>query len=260
MRPDKKKIHTRFSRATATYDRQAVIQRRVAARLLALLDENCTRPPQRVLEIGCSTGILTAMLTGRYKAVATLYVNDLVPEFHAMVREKVGDDLNLVFLPGDIESIALPSDLDLIISSSTFHWLHNLPALFDRLHGLMAPGGILCFAMYGPENLFELRAIAGIGLDYPSPADLTGMLKNRFQVLACEGELVSFHFADPRTLLDHLRQTGVNALDATPWTRSRLNDFIRRYARHYGGPDGVALTYHPVYCVAGRRHDRGAER
>lgn len=260
MRPDKKKIYTRFARAAATYDRQAAVQRRVAERLLALLEQNRTRAPRRVLEIGCSTGILTAMLTSSCRDLAALYVNDLVPAFQAMVREKVGDDLDFVFLAGDIESIALPSNLDLVISSSTLHWLHNLPALFDRLHGLMTPGGILCFAMYGPKNLYELREITGIGLDYPSPVELTGMLENRFQVLACREELLSFHFSDPRTLLDHLRQTGVNALDAAPWTRSRLNDFVRCYARRHGGPKGVALTYHPVYCVAGRRDDRGAER
>jgi malonyl-CoA O-methyltransferase len=252
MRPDKKQIHSRFTRAAATYDRQAGIQRRVAERLLTLLDRNCPRPPKRVLEIGCSTGILTAMLALRYKDLEILYVNDLVPEFNAMVREKVGNDLDLVFLPGDIESMDLPSNLDLVISSSTFHWLHNLHELLDRLHDRMTFEGILCFAMYGPDNLHELREITGIGLDYFSVADLEKMLGNRFKVLACEEELFTFHFADPKTLLDHLRQTGVNALDPTPWTRSRLNDFIRLYAQRFGGPDGVILTYHPVYCVAAR--------
>ena len=253
MRPDKRKIYRRFARAAATYDQQAFIQQRVAERLLNLLDRHCPLPPLRLLEIGCSTGILTSMLTRRYRGLATFYVNDLVSEFNGLVRAKVGDDVHLAFLPGDIETITLPPDLDLVVSSSTFHWLNDLPALFNRLHGRMSAGGTLCFSMYGPDNLHELREIAGIGLDYPSVAALRKMVGARFKVLACEEELLTVHFADPRALLDHLRQTGVNALAAGPWTRSRLRDFIRRYAERFGGPEGVVLTYHPVYCVASCR-------
>ncbi|HHO48095.1 MAG TPA: malonyl-[acyl-carrier protein] O-methyltransferase BioC [Desulfobacteraceae bacterium] len=252
MRPDKDTIRRRFARAAATYDQQSVIQRRVAERLLGLLDRYPPPSPRRLLEIGCSTGILTVALARRYRGLATLYANDIVPEFEVPVREKTGDAVNLVFLPGDIETTALPADLDLVISSSTLHWLHDLPALLARLHERMTVGGILCFSLYGPENLRELRKVAGIGLDYFSVADLRKMVGSTFRVLACEEELLTVYFADPRTLLDHLRQTGVNALDPAPWTRKRLNDFIRQYRRCYGGPDGVVLTFHPVYCVAAR--------
>lgn len=252
MRPDKRKIYRRFARAAATYERQAFIQQRVAERLLNLLDRHCPMPPSRLLEIGCSTGILTSMLAQRLRGVETFYVNDLVPEFNSVVRDRVGDDVPLVFLPGDIETIALPTNLELVISSSTFHWLSDLPALFDRLQDRMPDGSILCFSMYGPGNLHELREMTGIGLDYPSIAGLKEMVGARFHVLACEEELLTVHFADPRSLLDHLRQTGVNALAAGPWTRSRLSTFIRRYAERFGKPEGVVLTYHPVYCIASR--------
>lgn len=253
MRPDKKTIRLRFARAAATYDQQAVIQQRVAERLLALLDRHPPPGPRRLLEIGCGTGILTAALARRYRVgLETLYANDIVPEFEVPVREKAGNTANLVFLPGDIETIALPAGLDLIISSSTLHWLHDLPALLARLHERMTAGGTLCFSVYGPKNLQELREVAGIGLDYASVAGLRKMVGRTFRVLACEEELLSVRFADPRTLLDHLRRTGVNALAPAPWTRKRLDDFTRQYRRRYGGPDGVVLTYHPIYCVAAR--------
>lgn len=252
MQPDKKNIYRRFARAAATYDRQAFIQQRVAERLLNLLDRHCPLPPRRLLEIGCSTGILTCMLARRCRGLETLYVNDLVPQFNGLVRNKVGDAVHLVFLPGDIETIALPASLDLVVSSSTFHWLRDLPALFHRLHDRMAAGSTLCFAMYGPHNLRELREMTGIGLDYPTVTGLKKMVGARFKVLTCEEELLTVHFADPRALLDHLRQTGVNALGTEPWTRRRLSEFIRRYADRFGGPEGVVLTYHPVYCIASR--------
>ena len=250
MEPDKKTIQQRFARAAKTYDRQAVMQRRVADRLLALLDRHCLLPPARVLEIGCSTGILTIQVAAAYKNLTAYYLNDLVPEFNSLVQEKLKRSVNPVFLEGDIESIPLPPALDLIISSSTFHWLHNLPLLLERLHGSMSPQGTLCFSIYSTENLRELRAVTGIGLDYYPLAELRIMVEQKFRILACGEELLTYHFADPLAILHHLRETGVNALGTKPWTRSRLDVFSREYSGRFGTGQGVPLTYHPLYCVA----------
>jgi len=250
MLPNKDRIRNRFARAAATYDRQAVIQQRVAERLLTLLAKNCSTPPGRVLEIGCCTGLLTSALTRLYPEMTALYVNDLVPEFRSRVMGRLDRTLKPVFLEGDIESLALPRKLDLVISSSTFHWLGNLPALLERINACLVPAGTLCFSIYSTGNLRELREITGIGLDYYSRADLLRLVERTFSVIACEEEFHTFHFADPLALLHHLRETGVNALETEIWTRSRLNEFIREYERRFGSRNGVALTYHPIYCVA----------
>lgn len=250
MQPDKQKIQQRFARAAATYDRQATVQQGVAERLLRLLAAHMETPPRRVLEIGCCTGVLTAALTRQYPGITDLYVNDLVPQFEPLVGARTPPGIRLEFLGGDIETIDLPDSLDLVISSSTLHWLANLPGLLSRLHAKMAPHATLCFSIYGPGNLRELREITGIGLDYHSLAELRRMVGQRFTVLSCEEELVTLHSPDPLALLLHLRQTGVNALTAEPWSRPRLNDFIRRYESRFGCQGGVGLTYHPVYCLA----------
>lgn len=255
MQPDKRKIRQRFARAAATYDRQAMVQQGVAARLLRLLDRHMGEPPRRVLEIGCSTGILTAGLTRQYPGIIDLYANDLVPQFKPLIAQRVPLQMHLEFLAGDIESIALPDDLDLVISSSTFHWLADLPALLNRLHGRMTLNGTLCFSIYGAENLRELREITGIGLDYHSLTALREMVAQRFTLVACEEELLTIHGKDPLALLQHLRQSGVNALETGSWSRARLADFTRQYAARYGEDDRVPLTYHPVYFLARRTKD-----
>lgn len=249
-RPDKRKIRQRFARAAATYDLQAPVQRQVAARLLRLLANHLDDPPRRVLEIGCCTGILTEGLVRRYPGITDLYVNDLVPQFEPLVAARIPPGVHLEFLGGDIEAMDLPANLDLVISSSTLHWLENLPALLERLHALMARHATLCFSLYGPGNLQELREITGIGLDYHSLASLRQMVGRHFTVVSCEEELVTHHCPDPLALLQHLRQTGVNALATEPWSRPHLADFIRSYEDRFGGQGGVGLTYHPVYCVA----------
>ncbi|MHB8809189.1 MAG: malonyl-ACP O-methyltransferase BioC [Desulfobulbaceae bacterium] len=250
MQADKGKILQRFARAAATYDRQAIVQQGVASRLLRLLASHLETPPRRVLEIGCCTGILTAGLTRQYPGITNLYANDLVPQFEPLVAARIPPGVHFKFIGGDIEAIALPDGLDLVISSSTLHWLENLPALLDRLHARMTRHATLCFSIYGPGNLRELREITGIGLDYRSLPELRQMIARRFTLVSCEEELITHLCPDPLALLLHLRQTGVNALPAEPWSRPRLNDFIRQYEQRFGRQEGVGLTYHPVYCLA----------
>lgn len=253
MRPDKQTIRQRFARAAATYDRQAVIQQRVADRLLALLAEFSGPPPRLVLEIGCCTGLLTARLVRQYGNIKTLYVNDLVSRFKRRVAVDIPAGINLVFLAGDIETLEPPPALDLVISSSTFHWLEDLPALLNRLQDRMAPGSRLAFSLYGRDNLREVREITGIGLDYYSLSELRELVGRHFSVLACDEEHHTFTFADPLALLHHLRETGVNALAPGSWGRKQLHSFDREYRDRYSSQEGVALTYHPLYCLARKK-------
>ncbi|MHB1350826.1 MAG: malonyl-[acyl-carrier protein] O-methyltransferase BioC [Desulfobulbus sp.] len=248
--PDKQTIRLRFAGAAATYDRQALVQQEVANRLLRLLASHPAPPPRRVLEIGCCTGILTAGLIRRFPGISALYVNDLVPEFAPLVAARVPAGTPLHFLAGDIETIDLPERLDLVVSSSTLHWLSDLPALLDRLHERLNQQGILCFSIYGTDNLRELREITGIGLDYHSLSELRQMVAARFTLLSCEEELLPLHLPDPLALLHHLRQTGVNALRKETWTRARLDEFSRKYMERFRSAHGVSLTYHPIYCLA----------
>ena len=248
---DKKRVHLRFARAADTYDRQSFIQRQVADHLLNLLVHAGCDHPESILEIGCCTGLLTGRLTGHFTSINTLHVNDLVDSFKKSVEKKIASrDIDFIFLSGDIEQIRLPQQYDLIISSSTFHWLDDLPGLFNRLHRHLRPGGFLGFAMYGPDNLWELKKLTGIGLEYAGLSVLRKMVAKDFNIHACEGKKVVVHFDDPLLLLQHLRETGVNALARTSCSRRQLQTFRERYEQQFGSEQGVRLTYHPMYIVA----------
>ena len=64
---DKQLIRERFARAIPTYDRQAVVQRTIAGRMVDLLGD-CLPPHAhgRVWEIGCGTGLFTRPYIRRY--------------------------------------------------------------------------------------------------------------------------------------------------------------------------------------------------
>jgi len=258
---DKQQIRCRFQRAAATYDRQAAVQERVADRLLALLAEHGCMPPADVLEIGCCTGLLTRRLLEGCPSIRTMVVNDLVESFRETVLQRCrGRAAEISFLAGDIETMELEASFDLIISSSTFHWFHDLAGTLARLARHLRPHGCLAFAMYGPDNLCEIRELTGLGLDYPDLGTLRATVARHFTVTVCEERRETLVFADTATLLTHLRQTGVNALVRAPWTRKRMEGFLREYRHRFGDDRGVRLTYHPMYVLARSRQGAAGPR
>ena len=248
---DKQRVRQSFQRAAASYDSQAMIQQRVADHLLGLLDCRDGKEIHRVLEIGCCTGLLTRKLTECCNEIQDLVLNDLVEGFAAQAGNQPGIPA-ISFLAGDIETIPLTGLFDLIISSSTFHWLHDLEGLLKKLAAHMAPGAILAFSMYGPDNLQEVRQLTGIGLDYFSLQEVQAMVSQHFTLERSDQQLEVFHFDSPLEVLTHLRRTGVNAVSLKPWTRRRLQRFTREYSEKFSDNQGVRLTYHPLYLIAHR--------
>ena len=77
------------SRTAPRYDRAAVVQRDLARRLVASIERVTSRRVwNQVLELGCGTGLLTALLLERF-AIRQLTLNDLVADFSA-VAERAG--------------------------------------------------------------------------------------------------------------------------------------------------------------------------
>jgi len=253
MQLDKKIIKERFGKSLSTYDQQSVVQDRVAKRLLDLLAKGGCPAPRRVLEIGCCTGLLTRRIIERYPDIVELWCNDLVKEAEKPLREKMSSFTGkMEFIAGDVEKATLPSALDLVISSSTFHWIVDLKTFFTKMNRCVRPGGHLAFAMYGPDNLYEIKEISGVGLAYPDPITLFRLSSGHFQVISYLTHRECLHFTDVRDLLNHLRQTGVNALDKTVWSPGKLNSFINEYRSRFKDEQGVRVTYHPIYFLLRR--------
>ena len=248
---NKKRILQSFQRAADSYESQAMVQHRVAENLLRLLDEHCCGEINRVLEIGCCTGLLTRRLVKQYPNIMEIVLNDLVESFAARAGDLPGV-AQVSFLSGDIETLPLSGEFDLIISSSTFHWVHDLDALLAKLTVHLKPGATLAFSLYGPDNMMEIRSISDIGLPYYSLARVKHLLSRYCTVDHCSEGRETFFFADPDTMLEHLRQTGVNALQTTPWTPRKLKRFKNDYLHHFSERQGVRLSYHPLYLLAHR--------
>ena len=250
--PDKDLIKLRFEQAATTYEQHAQVQSLVAERLLRLLAltaEVTTAP--RILEIGCCTGLLTEKIAERYPDMTHLTASDLVDAFeHCLCSKGVLRCKQVTFLAGDIETVALPDTYDLIISSSTLQWVHNLSRLSGKLSRHVKKNGVLAISLYGEDNMQEIRSMTGMGLDYLDLDQLKMVLGEHFQIIAADQSRETLWFPDALAVLQHLRATGVNSIGQKAWTRKQLRAFLAEYTERFSSAEGVRLTYHPMYVIA----------
>jgi malonyl-CoA O-methyltransferase len=251
---DKEIIARSFYKGRETYDQHAKVQQKVGRRLVDMLEEYPKLRYDRVLEIGCCTGAMTEMfLSGR--TVGKLYLNDLVSEFHDLIRERfkgLGDDV-IEPLFGDIEDLDLPDDLDLVISSSTFQWLADLPGSLAKIAGSLKTDGYLAFSLFGPGTLIEFKQLTGIGLSYTALGNVLDLLTKDFVLQFVDTEKHQLYFTSPREVLRHLQATGVGGVGEFRWTSKKLRNFEDAYIRRFGTPAGIPITYVTSYIIGSKK-------
>lgn len=156
-RIDKRQLRTSFGRAAHDYDRVAVLQREVAARLLDRLDAIRLAPAQ-VLDLGTGTGHVARALLKRYRG-ARVYALDIAEGMLGEARRRSGWWRRPRFICGDIERLPFADhSADLLLSNLTLQWCNDLDATFAEFRRVLRPGGALLFTTFGPDTLHELRA------------------------------------------------------------------------------------------------------
>jgi malonyl-ACP O-methyltransferase BioC len=242
-----------FRRSIPTYDDHALVQKIICEKLIGFLNIRGNYF-QKVLEIGAGTGLLTKIMLEHIK-VREYIVNDLVEETEPVIKKvmKNGDCPDWTFLPGDAEIINVPGNLDLVVSGSTIQWFTKCDLFFNKLAGNMNKGGLFAFNLFGKRNYIESRSLTGLGLHYPEREEIENMLKNHFEILISQEEIIKMKFPDPAAVLNHFRKTGVNGLNESGWTKTKWIEFIKNYKYQFLYEDGVALTYHPLYFVAQKK-------
>ena len=248
MSINKALVAQRFAKAGQSYVEHAVVQKQISAQLFEYLKAYCPKTFDSVLEIGCGSGNLTHLFHS-YFQVDQLFLNDLYED----VDQHFSTIQNIAWLIGDIEQLELPSELDAVISSSALQWMTDLPALLQRIHDALKPNAYFGFSTFGSDNLTEIKHLTGQGLNYISLEFLKRQLEQQnFEVLFIEQEVKQIYFDHPKSVLQHLKATGVTATAKSHrWTKQSLQQFYLDYQQFYG-EQGFSLTYHPIYVIARR--------
>ncbi len=254
FRLDKDRIARCFRRSLLTYDDAAVVQNKLAKRLIRALDILPDTAFSRVLEIGCCTGSLSELLCAK-KPVETLYLNDLVSDFEGGVLKRLSTFTSPYFVPcfGDIETRPLPSDLSLVISGATFQWLSDLSGFIARLGNDLQTGSYLAFSMFGPGTLKEFSTLTAVQLQYQTDKDLLSLLEQDFIIESFDCYTDQLFFPSVREILNHIRATGVGGVSEYQWNKKKLRVFEERYLAEYGTEKGLPISYFSSCYVARKR-------
>lgn len=251
-RTRKAEIAYRFRRSVESYNENAIVQKLIVEQLADLVGLYVTSYPQRILEIGCGTGLLTEKIAALFPE-KSLFINDLVKDMCGKTAGKCKIP-TAHCLVGDIEVMDLPTYLDLIVSSSTFQWLVHPKMTYKKLADGLIDGGWLVFSSFGEHNFEELKQLTGKGLVYQPLQEISKHLSAYFEIVYAGETLHRLHFRNPMEILQHIKKTGVNATASSQiWTREHLKRFSFEYTARFGCEEGLPLTYHPLYLVCRKK-------
>lgn len=221
------------------YDDNALVQKIMAEKLVSFLDKSSY---DKVLELGCGTGILTKLLVQniRYKKY---FSNDIVEKSKFYI-DKIVPDSN--FICGNAQKIKLPQKVDLIISNAMFQWFTNLDKVLEYYKTLLNPSGTIAFSTFSPDNFIEIKKLTGLSLDYKNIEEIQAILEKNFEIICLEKFDYKLNFTNPLEVLSHMKNTGVNSLTEQHWGIKEVKKFCDDYREAF--PE-LTLTYSPIITV-----------
>jgi len=130
-------------------DRYAKNARFVADLGAPLLDLLDAKPGERILDLGCGDGALTAAIVARG---ATVVGVDASAEQIAAARSR-GLDARV----GDGEALGFAAEFDGVLSNAALHWMKHPDAVIDGVWRALKPVGRFIAEMGGAGNVASVR-------------------------------------------------------------------------------------------------------
>jgi trans-aconitate methyltransferase len=190
------------------------------------------QPGERILDIGCGTGRLTAELVsalGEGTVVAVDRSEAMIREAAAQAVEQSGPHrlhdahrrVRACFVRANGSALPFVDAFDAVLSTATFHWILDHGQLFASIYRALAPGGRLVAQCGGGANLGRLLDRADAVVKAPA-------LARHF-----DGWHGPWEFADVPTTIERLDRAGFTAIDvyleAAPATfddRAGFREFV----------------------------------
>ena len=252
--PDKRQVAASFSRAAASYDSVAALQRAVGVALLDQLEHPGS--VGRWLDLGSGTGYFSRLLGERFAGAEGVAV-DIAEGMLRHARQAGGARHHVA---GDAERLPLRDGcVDLLFSSLAVQWCERFASVLSEARRVLRPGGVMAFSSLCVGTLGELRA---------SWQAVDGLVHvNRFRRFEeyqrlCAGsglEVVDLerrphvlHYPDVRSLTHELKALGAHNLNPGRPSgltgRARMQQLLQAYEQ-FRQPQGLPATYQVVYGV-----------
>ncbi len=164
---NKNKKRIAFNRAAITYDKHAVLQKKISSDLFERLSL-IKIDPTIILDLGSGTGENNSIFKSNYKKKKIINY-DFSEKMLECARTKENDILGLgrylgkkkiSYVCGDMEKLPFRNNLvDLVWSSSSLQWCPDLNNTVCEIKDILNHGGLFIFSTFGPKTLNELSKI-----------------------------------------------------------------------------------------------------
>jgi len=254
---DKRQVRRAFERAAASYDEAAVVQRRMVDELLERL-KMIRIDPAWILDVGCGTGYARLPLERRFPA-ARYIGSDIAAGMVQHARPK-GWSLRRRgrWLCADVERLPLADrSVDLVFCSAVLQWC-DPGAAFREMHRVLRPEGLLMFATFGPDTLWELREVWSevdsavhvhrfIDMHHLGDA----LVDAGFQLPVVDVDYLTVTHRTAMACLKDLKSIGANNAaaerDRGLMPRRKLRELERAYEKRRNNEGLIETTYELVY-------------
>jgi malonyl-CoA O-methyltransferase len=258
---DKAAIGYSFSLAAASYDRWAEPQRKIAERLDRLL----ARQPcaGSVLELGCGTGIMTALLQRRYPSSRILAV-DIAPGMIEFCRQRGATGGTVRYEVRDAEDLRSDGPFDLVVASCCCQWFTDRARAIRNVRCLTAAGGRVALALLTTGTLAELadsyRAAAGAKMPMMDFWDegryRSALAEAGLRPRVARTETVRISYKSPWQVLRSLKGVGATFAHQpwfTPLPVWQVRKLVDCYRRNFAqdGRGRVPASFRVFYVIAG---------
>ncbi len=229
----------RFLRHAHNYERYAIVQHQMAQKLIEILrgsPSQCTD----IFEFGCGTGSYTKLLESLYPH-AHFVCNDInnYAQYFGGGKEFLRFDMK------DLSEILSPRTFDLITANAAIQWLNQRKCL-QTLPRFLRCGGALLLSSFGKRNLWQIRELCGVGLEYLNLEEYEEILSEHFEILHLSQDSHTLHFESAIEAFRHLHFSGVNGVQKGFFlSKELLGNFEKNFAN--------TLTYDCVFIYVRKK-------
>ncbi|REE96002.1 class I SAM-dependent methyltransferase [Thermomonospora umbrina] len=193
--------------AVATYDSAFGYVSAHGAPLVDLLDP---QPDERIIDLGCGTGLFSAAIAERGTEVLGI---DGSPE---MIAQAAAAHPQLSFAVGDAHDFTTSEPYDAVASNAALHWMTRDPdAVIAAVRAALRPGGRFVAEMGGAGNCAELIAA----------------MQTAWRIFGLAEPELPWYFPTPAEYATRLESAGFTV---------RLLEYFDRPTRMTEGPNGAA--------------------
>jgi malonyl-CoA O-methyltransferase len=252
VRAGKRKVAASFSRAATKYDQSAILQCKVADKLVSQVDSS----HGYLLDAGCGTGYALPALTAKADIVISL---DMAHGMLKYGRQRYPAMKHLV--ESDIECLPFADhSMTCIFSSLAVQWCTNVSLLLEEWDRVLKPGGRAYIATLGENTLHELRnswaevdGYQHVNSFLPAEVLCEEVYQSPFALKKMSDEDHVFQYDDVKSLMRDLKNIGAQTVvrDSAKGLmgKQRFVQLEQAYEKYRNKDGRLPATYEVIYMV-----------